>query len=99
VGLILESVVQRTWESNPDVWEEYSMPVMLLDEMRDIRWYGYPDGTSRMGTFLSSQVKVCDLFGIEVPEECRPVRKRNTQGRKSAKIMGRVNQPARNKVV
>ena len=102
VGLILSSAVRATWRSSPDLRKEFPTPLDVLDEMHDIRWCGYPDGTSHMTPFLASQVRICEAFGIEVPRECLSAsegRKADSgRGRESSKLLGRGTRPAQNKI-
>lgn len=98
VGLILSSVVRATWSSSRELRREFPTTLDMVDEMRDVRWCGYPDGTTHMTSFLSKQVKVCEEFGIDVPTECLPRTERQKARRKSGKDIARREGPARNKV-
>ena len=100
VGLILSSVVRATWRGSAELRGEFASSLDVLDEMHDIRWCGYPDGTSHMTSFLAPQVRVCEAFGVEVPRECLSVterRKAEARERRSAKSLARGRRPARNK--
>jgi hypothetical protein len=85
-----------------DLRKEFPTPLDVLDEMHDIRWCGYPDGTSHMTPFLASQVRICEAFGIEVPRECLSAsegRKADSgRGRESSKLLGRGTRPAQNRI-
>jgi hypothetical protein len=101
VGLILSSVVRATWRGSAELRGEFASSIDVLDEMHDIRWCGYPDGTSHMTSFLASQVRVCEAFGVEVPRECLSTserRKADAQERRTAKSLARGTRPAKNKV-
>ena len=101
VGLILSSVVRATWRASAELRQEFASSLDVLDEMHDVRWCGYPDGTSHMTSFLASQVRVCEAFGVEVPRECLSTserRKADARERRSTKSLARGTRPARNRV-
>ena len=71
VGLILSSVARAKWRGAPaELRKEFKTTLDLLDEMRNIRLCGYPDGSTHVTSFLAPHVRICDAFGVEVPPEC-----------------------------
>ena len=92
--------MRATRRGSAELRGEFASSLDVLDEMHDIRWCGYPDGTSHMTSFLAPQVRVCEAFGVEVPRECLSVaerRKAEARERRSAKSLARGRRPARNK--
>ena len=71
VGLVLSSKLRWYWNST-NLRDEYDSSLDMLDEMETIRFSEYTDGTTHMTTFSTKQAKICDLCGIEVPDECLP---------------------------
>ena len=65
----------------------------VLDEMRPIRYIEHPNTKATITPFIGSQIKVCEAFGFEIPEECAPeyVARKTTKG-----MRGR---PRKNKLV
>jgi hypothetical protein len=102
VGLILSSVVRNTWSRSAELRREFASTYDLVDEMHEIRWSGYPDGKTHLTSFLASQVRVCEAFGIEVPRECLSTQERrradSRRRRETSATLGRGNRPAQNKV-
>ena len=92
VGLILSTVVRATWRKSAELRQEFASSLDVLDEMHDVRWCGYPDGTIHMTSFLASQVRVCEAFGVEVLRECLSTserRKADAQERRSTKSLAK----------
>ncbi len=71
VGLILASHVRHIWKTT-ELRERFDSSLAVLDEMRCIRAIETPGTRVKMTPFVSDQLKICEAFGIEVPEECRP---------------------------
>ena len=66
---------------------------MTMDEMRPIRYVEHPNTKSTITPFFGNQVKICEAFGFEIPDDCAPeyvVRKTN---------IGKRGRPRKNKLV
>ncbi|MCR5813286.1 MAG: transposase [Desulfovibrio sp.] len=70
IGLLLSSAVRSTWKNSIKLRKLYRSSYDLIDEMTPIRFCEYPDGSTHVTSFLSSQVEICKEFGIKVPDNC-----------------------------
>ena len=102
VASILASVVRQNWELSAELRCTFASPEDVLDEMRDIRWCGYQDGTGRMTSFSATQEMVAVAFGIEVPRDCVAAtghgRYVPMEKMEPGATLGRRRGPARNRV-
>ena len=65
----------------------------ILDEMRPIRYIEHPNTKPMITPFVGNQVKICEAFGFDIPDDCAPeyvVRKTNK---------GKRGRPRKNKLV
>jgi len=92
VGLILSSTVRNIWRRSVDLRKECKTSLSILDEMEDIRWIQYEDGTQQMTEFCGCQIQICKTFGIKVPSDCLPALERRA-GEKSKQSQKRGRKP------
>lgn len=71
VGLILASHVRHVWRTT-ELRERFDSSLAVLDEMRCIRAIESPGTQMKMTPFVADQLKICEAFDIQVPEDCRP---------------------------
>lgn len=71
VGLILASHVRHIWKTT-ELHDCFDSSLAVLDEMRCIRSIEEPGHTATMTPFVGDQLKICEAFGIPVPDGCRP---------------------------
>lgn len=73
--------------------KDYHSLQSVLDEMRPIRYVEHPNTKPTITPFVGNQVKICEAFGFEIPDDCAPeyvVRKTN---------IGKRGRPRKNKLV
>ena len=73
--------------------KDYHSLQSVLDEMRPIRYVEHPNTKPTITPFVGDQVKICEAFGFEIPDDCAPkyvVRKTN---------IGKRGRPRKNKLV
>lgn len=71
VGLVLSSYVRHIWKTT-NLNEIFDSSLAVLDEMHCIRAIEDPGHKMRLTPFIGEQIKICEAFDIEVPEECAP---------------------------
>ena len=71
VGLILASHVRHVWKTT-ELHAVFDSSLAVLDEMRCIRAIEEPGHQVIMTPFVGDQLRICEAFGIPVPDECRP---------------------------
>ena len=81
IGLILTSIIKRTWNSSKILRKLYTSTYDMVDEMVAIRLCEYPNGTSHLTSFTRPQIEICKEFDIEVPEECLPSTEKKSRNR------------------
>ncbi|MDR2455586.1 MAG: hypothetical protein LBE49_03180 [Deltaproteobacteria bacterium] len=71
ISIILSSYVRHIWEST-DLYNQFSCPTDILDEMRSIRYIEAANGEKTITPFSGSQLAICQAFGFEAPPSCQP---------------------------
>jgi len=71
VSLILSSYVRYIWRSS-NLSKLFSSSLEVLDEMRPIRLIEHMDKAPLITPFVGAQVDICEAFGFEIPEGCKP---------------------------
>ena len=90
VGLILSSYVRNTWSRNLELRKKFKTTYEILDEMEKIRLSEYPDGTSKMSSFIGPQFDICKAYELDIPLECLSATDRKAEEQKqSPKKRGR----------
>jgi len=70
VGLILASHVRYIWKTKLKDVADTSIGV--LDEMRSIRYVEENHRARFVTPFVGKQVRICEAFGIDIPDRCAP---------------------------
>ena len=84
VALILASYIRHIRDSKPELAKTFPSMSAILEEMQTIRCIEH-DGRRKFVTpFVGDQLLICDAFGFEVPEGCRPTytSKKSTKGKR-----------------
>lgn len=87
VGLILASYVKSVWEGNEYLQKKFDSVESVLAEMRTIRSIEHNGRMKFITPFVGDQVKICEAFGFEIPEDCNP--------KYTSKSVSRKNGPGR----
>lgn len=95
IGLILRNKVRSVWKEKLKS-QGYPSSVDVLHDMVPIRMNEYPDGNILITDFTTSQMTICEAFGIEPPKEClssyqKEVHERRKAGRKRGRPKGSIN--------
>ncbi len=72
VALILASYVRHIRDTKKELRETFISTESILEEMRTIRCIEHDGHRKFITPFIGNQVSICDAFGFEVPEGCRP---------------------------
>lgn len=72
VGLILASYVKSVWEGDEYLRRKFDSVESVLAEMRTIRCIEHNGRMKFVTPFVGDQVKICEAFGFEIPEDCAP---------------------------
>lgn len=72
VALILASYVRHIRDSKDGLLGDFRSTESILEEMRTIRCIEHEGRRKFMTPFVGGQVAICDAFGFEIPEGCRP---------------------------
>jgi hypothetical protein len=70
VGLILASHVRHIWKTK--LRDVVDTSVGVLDEMRSIRCVEENHKARFITPFVGKQVRICEAFGIDIPDRCTP---------------------------
>ena len=89
VSLVLSSYVRHIWGST-QLRDLFSSSLDILDEMRSIRQIEHTNEAKALTPFVGAQVDICEAFGFDIPEDCKPAYK----ARK--KPMRKSNRPPKN---
>ncbi len=84
VALILASYVRHIRDTKKELRETFFSTESILEEMRTIRCIEHDGHRKFITPFIGNQVSICDAFGFEIPEGCRPtyVSKKSTKGKR-----------------
>ena len=73
VGRIMFEFLRYKWKSSIPMRKAFRSTLQLLDEMRKIKCYEYPNQSKLMITpFVGKQLTACELLNIPVPTGCEP---------------------------
>lgn len=72
VALILASYVRHIRDTKPELTKAFPAVASILEEMQTIRCIEHDGHRKFITPFVGAQVDICDAFGFEIPEGCRP---------------------------
>ena len=81
VALILASYIRHIRDTKPELTKAFPSMASILEEMQTIRCIEHDGHRKFITPFVGDQITLCDAFGFEIPEGCRPT----YTSRKSAK--------------
>lgn len=83
VALILASHVRHIRDTKEGLRDNFHSTESILEEMRTIRCIEHDGHRKFITPFVGDQITICDAFGFEIPEGCRPTytSKRSTKGK------------------
>ena len=83
VALILASYVRHIRDTKEGLRDNFHSTESILEEMRTIRCIEHDGHRKFITPFVGDQITICDAFGFEIPEGCRPTytSKRSTKGK------------------
>ena len=83
VALILASYVRHIQNTKEGLRDNFHSTESILEEMRTIRCIEHDGHRKFITPFVGDQITICDAFGFEIPEGCRPTytSKRSTKGK------------------
>lgn len=73
IALILASYVRKIYSQNKWLQNQYDSIEDVLAEMRTIRCIEHNGRSKFITPFVGNQLKICEIFGFEVPEGCGKV--------------------------
>ena len=84
VALILASYVRHMRDTKEELRDAFPSTESILEEMRTIRCIEHDGHRKFITPFVGAQVTICDAFGFEIPEGCRPTytSRKSTQGKR-----------------
>lgn len=84
VALILASYVRHIRDTKEELRESFPSTESILEEMRTIRCIEHDNRRKFITPFVGGQVTICDAFGFEIPEGCRPtyLSKKSNKGKR-----------------
>ena len=72
VALILASYIRHIRDTKPELAKAFPSMAAILEEMQTIRCIEHDGRRKFITPFVGDQLLICDAFGFEVPEGCRP---------------------------
>jgi len=86
VGLTVYSHIKHVWKKL-DLRDQFGTVDAVIDEMKNIRCIEHTGKAKIITPFVGKQLKVCEYFGLEVPDGCAPKVKgvNSKTGRKNKK--------------
>ncbi|MBR1708367.1 MAG: hypothetical protein IJ719_06015 [Clostridia bacterium] len=73
VGRIMYDMLRYKWKSSIPMRKAFRSTLQLLDEMRKIKCYEFPNQSKLMITpFVGNQLTACELLHLPVPNGCAP---------------------------
>lgn len=84
VALILVSYIRHIRGTKPELTKAFPSMAAILEEMQTIRCIEHDGRRKFITPFVGDQVTICDAFGFEIPEGCRPTynHRKSTKGRR-----------------
>ena len=90
VALILASYVRHIRDTKEGLRDNLHSTESILEEMRTIRCIEHDGHRKFITPFVGDQITICDAFGFEIPEGCRPT---YTSKRSTKSKLGRLPKP------
>lgn len=81
VALILASYIRHIRDTKPELTKVFPSMASILEEMQTVRCIEHDGHRKFITPFVGDQITICDAFGFDIPEGCRPT----YTSRKSAK--------------
>ena len=72
VALIFASYIRHIRDTKPELAKAFPSMAAILEEMQTIRCIEHDGRRKFITPFVGDQLLICDAFGFEVPEGCRP---------------------------
>lgn len=84
VALILASYIRHIRDTKPELSKSFPSMSAILEEMQTIRCIERDGRRKFITPFVGDQLLICDAFGFEVPEGCRPtyISKKSNKGKR-----------------
>ena len=84
VALILASYIKHIRDTKPELSKSFPSMSAILEEMQTIRCIEHDGRRKFITPFVGEQLLICDAFGFEVPEGCRPtyISKKSNKGKR-----------------
>lgn len=84
VALILASYIRHIRGTKPELTKAFPSMAAILEGMQTIRCIEHDGRRKFITPFVGDQVTICDAFGLEIPEGCRPTytSRKSTKGRR-----------------
>ena len=84
VALILASYIRHIRDTKPELSKSFPSMAAILEEMQTIRCIEHDGRRKFITPFVGDQLLICDAFGFEVPEGCRPtyISKKSSKGKR-----------------
>ena len=84
VALILASYIRHIRDTKPEPSKSFPSMSAILEEMQTIRCIEHDGRRKFITPFVGDQLLICDAFGFEVPEGCRPtyISKKSNKGKR-----------------
>ena len=84
VALILASYIRHIRDTKPELSKSFPSMSAILEEMQTIRCIEHDGRRKFITPFVGDQLLICDAFGFEVPEGCRPtyISKKSNKGKR-----------------
>ena len=70
-------------DTKPELTKDFPSMASILEEMQTIRCIEHDGHRKFITPFVGDQITICDAFGFEVPEGCRPTytSRKSTKGK------------------
>lgn len=84
VALILASYIRHIRDTKPELTKSFPSMASILEEMQTIRCIEHDGRRKFITPFVGNQITICDAFGFEIPEGCRPtyIFRKSTKGKR-----------------
>ena len=84
VALILASYIRHIRDTKPELTKAFPSMASILEEMQTIRCIEHDGHRKFITPFVGDQITICDAFGFEIPEGCRPTytSRKSTKGKR-----------------
>ncbi|MBQ2332202.1 MAG: transposase [Bacteroidales bacterium] len=72
VALILASYIRHIRDTKPELTKVFPSMASILEEMQTVRCIEHDGHRKFITPFVGDQITICDAFGFDIPEGCRP---------------------------